>query len=435
MLDFLLRFYNTLFNIKLFCYKLLTDQSIQQFQKKIRDLERINHDLSSNNHDLSSNNQILKHENMQLKDSLSKELSLWSSRQNLNIPVNADRASLLHRLETLDDIISDETRLHAATLQSSKEFEVILKQFEDAIKKSKDAPLFRNNEKRSDDPGNRCSLYPRHALLMYLLRLKDNPTQGTLEAFFGIDQSTVCRYLQFCNEMLKETLPTPDRISKAMSKCKTVKGIKEFVPGRGAGTLLVDGTHIRVDRPGEKEERKKTYTGKKKNHTNNTTIISTTDNIIVGISKTAVGSTHDLKMIKEHSIPFGRWTRKMRDEDTPAKEKFTMYMDLGYQGIQKYFPGVNVVLPHKKPRKKKTDSAAPKLTKEQKAYNKKVGGIRVTVENSIGRIKQYSRMTEPYGGTEEELNAEINIVAGLVNLHLMMTLQRGSASLRKRFLG
>ena len=435
MLDFLLRFYNTLFNIKLFYCKLLTDQSIQQFQKKIRDLERINHDLNSNNHDLNSNNQILKHENMQLKDSLSKELSLWSSRQNLNIPVNADRASLLHRLETLDDIISDETRLHAATLQSSKEFEVILKQFEDAIKKSKDAPLFRNNEKRSDDPGNRCSLYPRHALLMYLLRLKDNPTQGTLEAFFGIDQSTVCRYLQFCNEMLKETLPTPDRISKAMSKCKTVKGIKEFVPGRGAGTLLVDGTHIRVDRPGEKEERKKTYTGKKKNHTNNTTIISTTDNIIVGISKTAVGSTHDLKMIKEHSIPFGRWTRKMRDEDTPAKEKFTMYMDLGYQGIQKYFPGVNVVLPHKKPRKKKTDSAAPKLTKEQKAYNKKVGGIRVTVENSIGRIKQYSRMTEPYGGTEEELNAEINIVAGLVNLHLMMTLQRGSASLRRRFLG
>ena len=435
MLDFLLRFYNTLLNIKLFCYKLLTDQSIQQFQKKIRDLERINHDLNSNNHDLNSNNQILKHENMQLKDSLSKELSLWSSRQDLNIPVNADRASLLHRLETLDDIISDETRLHAATLQSSKEFGVILKQFEDAIKKSKDAPLFRNNEKRSDDPGNRCSLYPRHALLMYLLRLKDNPTQGTLEAFFGIDQSTVCRYLQFCNEMLKETLPTPDRISKAMSKCKTVKGIKEFVPGRGAGTLLVDGTHIRVDRPGEKEERKKTYTGKKKNHTNNTTIISTTDNIIVGISKTAVGSTHDLKMIKEHSIPFGRRTRKMRDKDTPAKEKFTMYMDLGYQGIQKYFPGVNVVLPHKKPRKKKTDSAAPKLTKEQKAYNKKVGGIRVTVENSIGRIKQYSRMTEPYGGTEEELNAEINIVAGLVNLHLMMTLQRGSASLRRRFLG
>ena len=130
---------------------------------------------------------------------------------------------------------------------------------------------------------------------------------------------------EMLNEMLKETLPTPERISKAMSKCKTVKKIKEFVPGIGAGTLLVDGTHIRVDRPGEKEERKKTYTGKKKNHTNNTTIISTTNNIIVGISKTAVGSTHDLKMIKEHSIPFGRWTGKMRDEDPCKREIYHVY--------------------------------------------------------------------------------------------------------------
>ena len=44
-------------------------------------------------------------------------------------------------------------------------------------------------------------------------------------------------------------------------------------------------------------------------------------------------------------------------------------------------------------------------------------------------------MTEPYGGTEDELNAELNIVAGLVNLHLMMTLQRGNHKMRKRFLG
>ena len=138
MLDSLLRFYNTLFYVKLFYYKLLTEQNTQQFQTKIRDLERINRDLGSNN-------QILRNENMQLKDSLSKELSLWNSRQDLNIPVNTDRAPLLHILETLDDIISDETRLHAATLQSSKEFDYILEKLEKAIKKSKDAPMFRND--------------------------------------------------------------------------------------------------------------------------------------------------------------------------------------------------------------------------------------------------------------------------------------------------
>ena len=64
-----------------------------------------------------------------------------------------------------------------------------------------------------------------------------------------------------------------------------------------------------------------------------------------------------------------------------------------------------------------------------------IGGIRVTVENSIGRIKQYARMTEPYSGTEDELNCEMNVVAGLVNLHLMKTLHRGSPKLRRRFLG
>ena len=88
-----------------------------------------------------------------------------------------------------------------------------------------------------------------------------------------------------------------------------------------------------------------------------------------------------------------------------------------------------------KPRKRKGEKEARKLTDEQKKYNKKVGGIRVTVENSIGRIKQYARMTEPYGGTEDELNCEMNVVAGLVNLHLMKTLHRGSPKSTQKISG
>ena len=60
-------------------------------------------------------------------------------------------APLLHRMKTLNDIINDKTRLYAATLRNKKEFEYILKNLEKAIKKSKDEPLFYNNEKRSDD--------------------------------------------------------------------------------------------------------------------------------------------------------------------------------------------------------------------------------------------------------------------------------------------
>ena len=39
-------------------------------------------------------------------------------------------------------------------------------------------PLFRDDESRTSDPGNRCKLRFRHALLMSLIRKKDNPTQG-----------------------------------------------------------------------------------------------------------------------------------------------------------------------------------------------------------------------------------------------------------------
>ena len=46
-------------------------------------------------------------------------------------------------------------------------------------------PLFRDDERRASDPGNRCKLYLRHALLMALVHKKDNPTQGVLAAFLA----------------------------------------------------------------------------------------------------------------------------------------------------------------------------------------------------------------------------------------------------------
>ena len=59
----------------------------------------------------------------------------------------------------------------------------------------------------------------------------------------------------------------------------------------------------------------------------------------------------------------------------------------------------------------------------------------MTVENSISRIKQYCRIAGSHGGTEDELNCEMNVVACLVNLHLMKALHRESPELRRRFLG
>ena len=81
------------------------DQTIRQLQQEIKKLKKT---LEQKNEELDL------------------ERGLWKTRQDINIPVDADRAALLHRLETLDDIINDGVLLHAATLHSREEFEYIL---------------------------------------------------------------------------------------------------------------------------------------------------------------------------------------------------------------------------------------------------------------------------------------------------------------------
>ena len=44
-------------------------------------------------------------------------------------------------------------------------------------------------------------------MTMALIRKKDNPTQGVLQAIFGIDQTSVCRYIKVMNKILAEVLP------------------------------------------------------------------------------------------------------------------------------------------------------------------------------------------------------------------------------------
>lgn len=125
----------------------------------------------------------------------------------------------------------------------------------------------------------------------------------------------------------------------------------------------------------------------------------------------------------------------MHNEDNSKSEMFTAYMDLGYFGIQKDFLGANVIILYKRPKRRKGEKKRVKMTDDQIKYNKEVNSIRVIVENSIGRIKQYVKMRESYEGTEDELNCKMNVASGLVNRHLMMTLQRSSTSLHKIFLG
>ena len=319
----------------------------------------------------------------------------------------------LHRIEVFDGIISDESSLYSATLKTKKKFQHILEHAEVYVAASDKMRLFRDDKSRTSDPGNRCKLPLRHAILMALVHKKDNPTQGVLQAIFGIDQTSVCRYIKVMNKILAEVLPTANNISKGIASCKTKEEFKKIVPGNDGGDVIMDGTHCPVQRPSEKTVRRMRYSGKKKRFTNNTNVCINTEGVIIGISKSAVGSTNDITLLKESPMPFGKWAESMKDASTPEEDRIHTWGDKGYQGIAKELPGTTPMIPHKKSKEHRT------LTAKQKEHNRKVNTTRIRVEHSIGRLKRYDRLTDPYDGTISEFGDEFNVITGLVNLDLL----------------
>ena len=143
------------------------------------------------------------------------------------------------------------TRLHRA------EFEEALARFDKIVKNNLDVPHFRDDERRKSDACNQCSLHIRHAFLLLLVRRAHIIPQLILGTMFGIDQTTVSRYLQFGAKYDDDVLVvTPRNITKLISKSKTTKELKEILPDRQGGEIIPDGTLVKTTRPQNSTEQK-----------------------------------------------------------------------------------------------------------------------------------------------------------------------------------
>ena len=91
---------------------------------------------------------------------------------------------------------------------------------------------------------------------------------------------------------------------------------------------MLDGTHVRVDRSGDKDRRRADYSGKKA-FTFDTNVITDTRKRILWISETASGSTHDLTLLKEDPPDLGILTRPMSKYDAPEPDRPVLYVDKG----------------------------------------------------------------------------------------------------------
>jgi DDE superfamily endonuclease len=156
--------------------------------------------------------------------------------------------------------------------------------------------------------------------------------------------------------------------------------------------LIVDSWEQPRERPEENEEQKKYYSGKKKQHTYKSQIVTLPKGQdIVDIVVGRQGKDSDINIFREQQKKFN------------VEQKFTG--DKGYQG------GINIKIPQKKPRGKE-------LTESQKEGNKEVSSERIYVENVIRLLKIFRAAKERFRMKGNKYEQIILTICGLVRLRI-----------------
>lgn len=237
-------------------------------------------------------------------------------------------------------------------------------------------------------------------LFFTLYYLKNNPLQETLGANFGMTQPQANDFIQLYTPVLEEAL----RHQNALP-FRTVSGLKHHLELHHIKTVYQDGTEREVPRSTDYDTQKEFYSGKKKCHSIKNNVITDDTAKVLFISDTYEGKTHDKKISDELDLSLPKGTE--------------MYQDTGFQGYEPKGEGIVVIMPVKKPRKKKGDPTSGKLTDEQKASNRKISSKRVRVEHSIGGIKRIRILKDKIRHTKSELKDQLFFIGcGLHNFRL-----------------
>lgn len=197
-------------------------------------------------------------------------------------------------------------------------------------------------------------------LYFILYFLKNNVTQELLGDHFGMDQSKCSQWIHCLYGILREALKmagvTPAGNDKELS------AVYGRLDSNSLSFMIHDGTEREVPRPVDPEGQKDKYSGKKKKHTVKNAVITTLMGLILFVSQTVSGKTHDKTMADEmYHFPYST----------------SVLQDTGYQG---YRPTENTYMPIKKPKGRE-------LYDFEKKYNRFISSHRVRVENYIGSAK------------------------------------------------
>lgn len=156
--------------------------------------------------------------------------------------------------------------------------------------------------------------------------------------------------------------------------------------------MIVDSFEQRVQRPPKDDSH---YSGKKKQHTLKSQLAVDSDTgRIVDVSDSVVGPTADIKLLENSGLL----------ERLPA--------DVGVGGDLAYLKLAKLRRYGFSPRRKPRGKDRPP---EDGVYNRAFSTFRIMVEQTIGQVRRYQRVTATDRNHRRQHSARVAAVAGLVN--------------------
>lgn len=255
--------------------------------------------------------------------------------------------------------------------------------------------LSRADRQRAIGGGHPFELEAINQVLLSVIWLRQYPTYEVLGYLFGVSDTTAGRVIKRVVPLLeaagKDAMRMPDPGKKQRRQ------LDELLRETPELAVVIDSFEQRVQRPQERDEADRYYSGKKKSHTlKSQVVVDAQTGEICEVSASVPGPTNDLTLAKDSAIV----------ERLP--EGVGALGDLGYLGLGKRHPAGLVATPRRKPRGK------PRPPQDV-AYNRAFARRRVVVEHTIGRLRRYQALTQIDRHHRQDHSARTAAVAGLVN--------------------
>ena len=236
--------------------------------------------------------------------------------------------------------------------------------------------------------GRKPKLSRGEQIILTLVYLRHMTTFQLLGIQFGVSESTANDTFNYWLPQLRELLPCSllEQVKKNAADYEIVKEIlTEY-------ELIVDTYEQVRERPGDKNEQEKYFSGKKSNHTFKSQIIVMPDGRdIVDVVAGKPGPKSDITLFREERSQFDPQQR--------------------FKGDKAYVGEALITTPIKKPRNRE-------LTTEQKEQNKAFSAKRIFVEHRIRSLKIFRVVQERFRLNSQKYEQVVLTICGIVRLRI-----------------